>query len=317
MRIIFAGTPSFAARALIALLSSEHQILLALTQPDRPAGRGMKIQVSDVKKVAEAHAIPLLQPLTLKSVAIHTQLRKFDADIMIVAAYGLILPLEVLKIPRYGCLNIHASLLPRWRGAAPIQRAILAGDQETGITIMQMDQGLDTGLMLLQHTLPIGPRDTSQTLHDKLADLGAKSIVEALDLLRLEKLSATPQDETQACYASKIQKIEAEIDWRLDANQIDRCVRAFNPFPGAYTYFQGELLKIWQARAITASGQAGKIITIGSEGVTVGCGRGALILEIVQKSGGKKMPVAEFLAGQSLEVGQYFSAARIAGSVND
>lgn len=308
MRIIFAGTPVFAAKALLSLLSAEYQIVLVLTQPDRPAGRGMKTQVSDVKKVAQAHDIPLLQPLTLKAETVHTQLKIFDADVMVVAAYGLILPKEVLNIPRYGCLNIHASLLPRWRGAAPIQRAILAGDQETGITIMQMDEGLDTGDMLLQRDIPIDAVDTAQTLHDKLADLGAQSIVEALGLMQLNKLSATPQDETLASYAAKIQKKEAEIDWRMDADQIDRSIRAFNPYPGAYTYFQGGLLKIWQAKAVkNNSGKAGEIVITGSEGVVVACGRGALILEVVQKPGGKKMPIAEFLAGHSLQPGQFFS----------
>ena len=318
MRIIFAGTPVFAARALISLLSAEYQIVLVLTQPDRPAGRGMKTQVSDVKKVAQAYDIPLLQPLTLKSESIHTQLKAFDADVMIVAAYGLILPEEVLKIPHYGCLNIHASLLPRWRGAAPIQRAILTGDQETGITIMQMDEGLDTGDMLLQRYIPIDSEDTAQTLHDKLADLGAQSIVEALGLMQLDKLIATPQDGAQACYASKIQKKEAEIDWRMDADQIDRSIRAFNPYPGAYTYLQGNLLKIWQAKAVkNNSGKAGEIITTGSDGVVVACGRGALILEVVQKPGGKKMPIAEFLAGHCLQSGQFFSTVMIANSGND
>ncbi|SFI65185.1 methionyl-tRNA formyltransferase [Nitrosomonas sp. Nm34] len=308
MRIIFAGTPVFAAKALLSLLSAEYQIVLVLTQPDRPAGRGMKTQVSDVKKVAQAHDIPLLQPLTLKAETVHTQLKVFNADVMVVAAYGLILPKEVLKIPRYGCLNIHASLLPRWRGAAPIQRAILAGDQETGITIMQMDEGLDTGDMLLQRDIPVDAVDTAQTLHDKLADLGAQSIVEALGLMQLGKLSATPQDETLASYAAKIQKKEAEIDWRMDADQIDRSIRAFNPYPGAYTYFQGSLLKIWQAKAVkNNSGKAGEIIMTGSEGVVVACGRGALILEVVQKPGGKKMPIAEFLVGHSLQPGQLFS----------
>jgi methionyl-tRNA formyltransferase len=318
MRIIFAGTPVFAANALICLLNGGYQIVLVLTQPDRPAGRGMKIQVSDVKKVAQAHGIPLLQPLTLKSEAVHAQLRAFDADLMIVAAYGSILPKEVLKIPYHGCLNIHASLLPRWRGAAPIQRAILAGDQKTGITIMQMDEGLDTGSILLQRDIPIDPHETAQTLHDKLADLGAQSIVEALELLQLGKLAATPQHETQACYASKIQKKEAEIDWRLDASQIDRRIRALNPYPGAYTYLQGNILKIWQARiAKNASGKAGEILAAGSEGLVVSCGRGALILEMVQKSGGRKMPIAEFLAGHFLQPGQFLSTVMTVSPVNE
>lgn len=318
MRIIFAGTPVFAARALTSLLSAGHQIVLVLTQPDRPAGRGMKTQVSEVKKVAQAYDVPLLQPLTLKPEAIHAQLKTFDADVMVIAAYGLILPEAVLKIPRYGCLNIHASLLPRWRGAAPIQRAILAGDQKTGITIMQMDEGLDTGAMLLQHATPIDSVETAQTLHDKLANLGAQSIIESLELLRLGKLTATPQDDAQACYAAKIQKKEAEIDWRLDADQIDRSIRALNPYPGAYTYLEGNILKIWQARvAKSNSGAAGKIIAAGSDGIVVSCGKGALILEIVQKSGGRKMLVAEFLAGHSLQPGQFFPAVMTADLLNE
>lgn len=318
MRIIFAGTPVFAAKSLFSLINAGYEIVLVLTQPDRPAGRGMKIQVSDVKNVAKAYDIPLLQPLTLKQEAVHAQLKAYHADVMIVAAYGLILPEQVLRIPPYGCLNIHASLLPRWRGAAPIQRAILAGDQKTGITIMQMEEGLDTGAMLLQRAIPIDPVDTAQTLHDKLADLGAQSIVEALELLRLGKLTATPQNESLACYASKIQKKEAEIDWRLDAEQINRSIRAFNPYPGAYTYFEGDVLKIWQASvAKIDSGKAGEIIATGGEGLVIGCGRGALVLEMLQKSGRKKMPIAEFLAGYPLRTGQFFSTAMAADSVND
>lgn len=307
MRIIYAGTPLFAARALISLLNAGHQIVSVLTQPDRPAGRGMKTQLSEVKKVAQAHGVPVMQPLTLKSEAVQAQLKEFDADVMIVAAYGLILPKEVLKIPSFGCLNIHASLLPRWRGAAPIQRAILADDQETGITIMQMDEGLDTGSILLQRKLCIESGDTAQTLQDKLAELGALSIIETLELLQLSRLRAIPQDETHACYAPKIQKKEAEIDWRLGADQLDRIIRAFNPFPGAYTYLEGNLLKIWQAKiAKNNSGKAGEIVAIENKGVVVACGRGALILEVVQKAGGKKMPITEFLAGHSLQLGQCF-----------
>ncbi|MCW5600331.1 methionyl-tRNA formyltransferase [Nitrosomonas sp.] len=311
MRIIFAGTPSFAAKSLIALLEARHHIVLVLTQPDRPAGRGMKLQVSDVKKAADAYGIPLLQPASLKSASIQSQLTSVDADVMVVAAYGLILPQGVLRTTRYGCLNIHASLLPRWRGAAPIQRALLAGDQQTGITIMQMDEGLDTGAILLQHSFAIDSHDTAQTLHDKLADLGARSIVEALESLQHGNLTAMPQDETLACYASKIQKKESEVNWQLDAMQIDRSIRAFNPYPGAYTYFEGDLLKIWQARVVkNVSGKAGEVIAVGSEGIVVGCGKDALILELVQQAGGKKMPITEFLTGHRLQPGHVFSTVK-------
>ncbi|MEK6685892.1 MAG: methionyl-tRNA formyltransferase, partial [Pseudomonadota bacterium] len=261
MKIIFAGTPAFAAAALDALIKAGHEIDLVLTQPDRPAGRGMKTVASAVKLLALQHDLDLLQPLTLKTSELQAQLRTLNADVMVVAAYGLILPEAVLNIPRLGCLNIHASLLPRWRGAAPIQRAILAGDRETGITIMQMDAGLDTGAMLLKHSLIIAQEDTTQSLHDKLSVLGAQSIVEALVLLQQGKLAPMVQDEMLACYAAKIKKTEAEIDWQQTAGQIDRVVRTFNPSPGAYTYFQNMVLKIWQARAVAGgSGKPGEIV---------------------------------------------------------
>lgn len=307
MKIIFAGTPVFAASALEALVVAGHEIALVLTQPDRPAGRGMKTVASAVKLLALEHEIALLQPPTLKSQELHSKLVAFDADVMVVAAYGLILPASVLNIPRYGCLNIHASLLPRWRGAAPIQRAILAGDQETGITIMQMDTGLDTGAMLFKARLAIESSDTTQTLHDKLSKLGAHSIVTALTLLQQGKLVASVQDETLACYAPKIQKAEAAIDWQQDANQIDRLIRAFNPSPGAYTQIQGNLLKIWQGKvAKSEPGKPGEIIAIRRDGIIVTCGNGAIILETLQKPGGKKLSAAEFLAGYPLQPGDCF-----------
>ncbi|NBQ70014.1 MAG: methionyl-tRNA formyltransferase, partial [Nitrosomonadaceae bacterium] len=250
MKIIFAGTPVFAATALDALIQAGHEIVMVLTQPDRPAGRGMKAAASAVKLLAEQHHLALLQPLTLKTTDIQQQLQALHADVMVVAAYGLILPQAVLDIPRLGCLNIHASLLPRWRGAAPIQRAILAGDRETGITIMQMDAGLDTGAILLIHRVTITPDDTTQSLHDKLSVRGAQSIVEALTLLSQKKLIPVLQDAAQACYAAKITKAEAEIDWRHNAQQLDRAVRTFNPNPGAYAHFRDMALKIWQAEAL-------------------------------------------------------------------
>ena len=307
MKIIFAGTPTFAATALKALVAAGHEIVLVLTQPDRPAGRGMKTVASAVKLLAMDHGIALLQPATLKSQALHEKLMAYGADVMVVAAYGLILPLAVLKIPRYGCLNIHASLLPRWRGAAPIQRAILAGDQETGITIMHMDTGLDTGAMLFKARLAIEPSDTTQTLHDKLSKLGAHSIVTALTLLQQGKLVASVQDETLACYAPKIHKAEAAIDWQQDAGQINRLIHAFNPSPGAYTQIRGNVLKIWQAKvAMGESGKSGEIIATRRDGILVACGSGAIILETLQKPGGRKLSAAEFLAGYPLQPGDFF-----------
>ncbi len=307
MKIIFAGTPAFAARALEALLEAGHEIALVLTQPDRPAGRGMQVTASAVKALAQQYELALLQPHSLKQSGLDTQLAAIGADVMVVAAYGLILPTAILNIPRLGCLNIHASLLPRWRGAAPIQRAILAGDRETGITIMQMDQGLDTGAMLLQRSIPIAPDDTAQTLHDKLALMGAHCIVEVLTLLQQGRLAATAQDETAASYAPKLEKIEADIDWQLDAEQINRAVRAFNPHPGAHSRVRGIPLKIWQVEvAASAAGNPGEVVATGREGITVVCGNGTLVLKMVQKPGGKKMNAGEFLAGYPLQPGDRF-----------
>ena len=307
MKIIFAGTPAFAARALEALLEAGHEVALVLTQPDRPAGRGMQTTASAVKMLAQQRKLALLQPHSLKQSELETQLAAIGADVMIVAAYGLILPTAILNIPRLGCLNIHASLLPRWRGAAPIQRAILAGDRETGITIMQMDQGLDTGAMLLQRSIPIAQDETAQTLHDKLALMGASCIVEVLTLLQQGKLTATAQDETAASYAPKLEKAEAEIDWRLDAEQINRAVRAFDPHPGAYSRMRGTLLKIWQTEiAASTAGRPGEVVATGRAGITVACGNGTLLLKIIQKPGGKKMSAAEFLAGYPLQPGDCF-----------
>lgn len=317
MRIIFAGTPIFAATALDALFKANHQIVLVLTQPDRPAGRGMKNVVSAVKLLAQQHDLALLQPMTLKTFELQQQLRACNADVMVVAAYGLILPEAVLNIPRMGCLNIHASLLPRWRGAAPIQRAILAGDHETGITIMQMDAGLDTGSILLKHSIAIVADDTTQSLHDKLSLLGAQSIVETLALLQQGKLVPIVQDGAQACYAAKITKTEAKIDWHHSAEQIDRVVRTFNPSPGAYSCFRNMVLKIWKARAVTGAGKPGEIVAVDREGVTVACGSGMLQIEVVQKPGGKKLSVADFLRGNHLQPGENFSTVNYSTSQHD
>jgi methionyl-tRNA formyltransferase len=261
VKIIFAGTPHFAASALEALLK-EHQVAAVLTQPDRPSGRGMQLTASPVKLLALAHGIPVLQPESLKNEQAQSDIKALDADVMVVAAYGLILPKAVLELPRLGCLNIHASLLPRWRGAAPIQRAILAGDADTGITIMQMDVGLDTGDMLLTRRCPIEAHDNAQTLHDKLAALGAASIVEALNLLSNNALTPVVQDNEAACYAAKLLKGEALIDWTQDAVQIERAVRAYNPFPVCQAKFNEVVLKLWQAEVCdTMSGKSWLLIS--------------------------------------------------------
>ncbi|MDD5298929.1 MAG: methionyl-tRNA formyltransferase [Gallionella sp.] len=306
MKIIFAGTPQFAAKALAALLG-EHQVVAVLTQPDRPAGRGMQLTASPVKQLALQHGLPVLQPATLKTAEAQQEIAALDADVMVVAAYGLILPQAVLQLPRHGCLNIHASLLPRWRGAAPIPRAILAGDRETGITIMQMDEGLDTGDMLLRHACLIAPDDTAQTLHDKLAEMGAQSIVEALRLLQEQRLYPVRQDNDAACYAAKLLKSEAQIDWRQDARQIERAVRAYNPFPVCHVGLHGVMLKIWQAKLCTGTqGKPGEILAVDKHGITVACGKDALCLEVLQRPGGKAQPVAQFLQAMPVKVGDSF-----------
>jgi len=307
MKIIFAGTPQFAASALAALLK-EHQIIAVLTQPDRPAGRGMQLVTSPVKQLALQHDLPVLQPPTLKTAEVQSEITALDADVVVVAAYGLILPQAVLQLPRYGCLNIHASLLPRWRGAAPIQRAILAGDAETGITIMQMDAGLDTGAMLLRRVCPIAEKDTAQTLHDKLAELGAGSILEALRLLQEQRLTPVKQDDAVATYAAKLLKSEGKIDWRQDARQLERAVRAFNPFPVCHAEFNGAPIKIWQAALQEGTqGEAGKVLAVDKRGITVACGNDALRLEMLQRPGGKAQPAAQFLQAMPVKPGDCFS----------
>jgi methionyl-tRNA formyltransferase len=306
MRIIFAGTPHFAASALAALVG-EHQVIAVLTQPDRPAGRGMQLAESPVKQFARPHNLTVLQPVTLKTEEAQRPLAALDADVMVVAAYGLILPQAVLQIPHHGCLNIHASLLPRWRGAAPIQRAILAGDTETGITIMQMDAGLDTGDMLLRQTCPISEDDTAKTLHDKLAEIGASSILEALHLLQANRLVPIKQDNEAACYAAKLTKSEAQIDWRQDARQIERAVRAYNP---CHANLNGVAIKIWQANVCPDTrGEPGTVLDVNKRGITVACGKDALRLETLQRPGGKAQPAAQFLQAIPVQVGDMFDAS--------
>ena len=306
MRLIFAGTPEFAAQALAALIAAGHDIPLVLTQPDRPAGRGMKLKASPVKALALEQGLHIEQPERLKDSESWAPIVAAQADLMIVAAYGLILPQGVLDIPRLGCVNIHASLLPRWRGAAPIQRALEAGDRETGITLMQMDAGLDTGAMLSRAALPILADDTAGSLHDKLAELGAREIVALLPRLQTGAVSAEAQDEAQATYAKKIGKADAAIDWRRPAAEIDRQVRAFNPVPGAYAQLGGEAVKVWRAHLADARGQPGEIVALGRDRLCVACADGALDLLELQKAGGKRLPLAAFLAGNPLHAGQKF-----------
>jgi len=302
MRLIFAGTPEFAARALAALARAGHDIALVLTQPDRPAGRGLRLVPSAVKALAQERGLALYQPASLKDDEAHARLRALGADAMVVAAYGLILPEPVLAIPRLGAINIHASLLPRWRGAAPIQRAILAGDARTGISIMQMDRGLDTGPVLAAESLPIAADDTSASLHDKLAELGARLIVTVL--AQLEHAQLSPQPAAGASYAAKITKAEAEIDWSEAAPVIERKVRAFNPLPGASAIIKGAGLKIWRARVSTAEGAPGTILEAGAKGIVVACGTKALCVLELQRAGGKRLATAQFLAGFPLAAGE-------------
>jgi methionyl-tRNA formyltransferase len=310
MRVVFAGTPEFAAAALDALLQAGFNVPLVLTQPDRPAGRGMKLQASSVKQRAVAAGIPVAQPQGLKldgkyaadAAAAREALLAADADVMVVAAYGLILPQWVLDLPRRGCLNIHASLLPRWRGAAPIHRAIEAGDAETGITIMQMDAGLDTGDMMLVGREAIRAGDTTAALHDRLAELGGSLIVQAL---RDASLTRTPQPAEGVTYAHKIDKAESAIAWTQPAAQIERRLRAFDPFPGGVATLAGEGIKVWRAELAEGRGLPGEVI---APGPVVACGEGALRLTELQRAGGKRGPAAAFLQGRPIAVGERFDA---------
>lgn len=304
MKVIFAGTPAFAAQALTAIIAAGHEVALVLTQPDRPAGRGMALQPSAVKQVALAHGIEVFQPLSLKDAEAQARLAGLAAEVMVVAAYGLILPQAVLDLPRHGCLNIHASLLPRWRGAAPIQRALLAGDAETGVCIMQMEAGLDTGPVLLREAFPIAGDDTAASLHDKLAACGARLIVDALARL---PLPAAPQPAAGVTYAHKIEKAEAAIDWTRSAAELDRHLRAFNPFPGAQAQFAGQTVKLWAAQPVAGAGEPGCVLAVDRQAVVVACGSGALAVTELQKAGGKRLPVREFLAGHPLQPGDRFT----------
>jgi len=293
MQLVFAGTPEFAASALSALLDAGHEVKLVLTQPDRPAGRGLKLQPSAIKQLAQARGLVTQQPVKLDHAAVDA-IAAARPEAIVVAAYGLILPPGLLALPARGCLNVHASLLPRWRGAAPIERALLAGDLETGITIMQMDAGLDTGPVLLQEALPIDPADTGGTLRAKLAALGARLIVNAL----ASPTTPKPQDEGRATYARRIRKEEAEIDWGRPADEIERHVRAFDPAPGAQTHLDGYVLKIWRARVERGvAGNAGTVCAAEPNGILVACGRDALRVIELQRAGGRRLSASQFLAG--------------------
>ncbi len=303
MKVAFAGTPEFARVALAAIHGAGHEVPLVMTQPDRPAGRGLKLQASPVKQFAQAHGLPLAQPRSLRldgkfpedAAAARAALDKAAPDVMVVAAYGLILPPWVLAQPRRGCLNIHGSLLPRWRGAAPIQRAIEAGDAETGITVMQMDAGLDTGAMLLAEALPIVPTDTSATLHDRLAALGARLVDQALALLAQGALQPRPQPAEGVTYAHKIEKAEAAIAWQAPAAVVERRLRAFDPFPGATAVLGGQPVKVWRGRVVPGSGVPGQVLQAGEGRLVVACGQDALELLEVQLAGGRRIPAREFL----------------------
>ncbi len=307
MKIIFAGTPEFAATALVSLLAVEHEIVAVYTQPDRPAGRGRKLRASPVKVLAQQAGIDVFQPMTLKDDSVVERLKSHQADIMVVVAYGLILPARVLKVPRLGCVNIHASLLPRWRGAAPIQRAILAGDIETGITIIQMDQGLDTGGMLHRLTCEISETETGASLHDKLAKLGGQAINEALEKIEKRTILAEPQEERRACYAQKLSKDEAWIDWRLSAIEIDRKIRAFNAWPVARSYWKGQMMMVWQAKVLAEDGESqaepGQVVAVSEQGIDVTAAGGLIRLEKLQFSGGKPLFVKDVIKSKSILVG--------------
>jgi methionyl-tRNA formyltransferase len=307
LRVAFAGTPPFAATALEAIRASGQDVVLALTQPDRRAGRGMRLTASAVSEAATRASIPVIKPASLRDESVREELRAANLDVMVVAAYGLLLPQEVLDIPRSGCLNIHASLLPRWRGAAPIHRAILAGDRQTGVSIMQMDAGLDTGPVLLAEPVEIGANDTTGTLGDMLANVGARLIVSSLEALH--SLRRVPQDSARATLAPKIAKSEAVIDWTRPGEDLERQVRAFNPLPGAETRLGSDTFKIWEAVPTSLSGVPGQILVCDSRSLVVACGRGAIELRRVQRAGGKPVSGVELARGLRLVPGARFGAA--------
>ncbi|MGL4352898.1 MAG: methionyl-tRNA formyltransferase [Aeromonas popoffii] len=297
LKLIFAGTPDFAARHLAALLSSDHEVVAVYTQPDKPAGRGQKLTASPVKELALTHNLPVYQPASLRNEEAQAELAALGADLMVVVAYGLILPKVVLDTPRLGCINVHGSLLPRWRGAAPIQRAIWAGDSETGVTIMQMDVGLDTGAMIRKVSYPIAADETSTSLYDKLAGLGPQALVDTLNAMAAGDTAAEQQDDSLANYAQKLSKEEARIDWSMEAVAIERCIRAFNPWPISWFEVAGQTIKVWQAEVVDSNhGQpAGSLLKADKQGIDIATGKGVLRLLTLQPPGKKAMSVSDLL----------------------
>jgi methionyl-tRNA formyltransferase len=310
MRIVFAGTPEFAAQHLQALLDAGRQVVAVYTQPDRPAGRGQKLMPSPVKQLAVEHGIPVHQPQTLRDPAAQAELAALQPDLMVVVAYGLILPQVVLDIPRLGCINSHASLLPRWRGAAPIQRAVEAGDAESGVTVMQMEAGLDTGPMLLKVSTPISAKDTGGTLHDRLAELGARAIVEAVNGLDAGTLTGQVQDEALACYAHKLSKDEARLNWSRPAIELERQIRALHPWPICHSNLSGETVKVHAAQLADGAGAPGTLLDAGKDGLRVACGTGALLLTRLQLPGGKPLAFSDLYNSrrEQFAAGLVFSA---------
>lgn len=316
LRVVFAGTPDFAAAHLDAIIASQHNVVAVYTQPDRRAGRGKKLQPSPVKVCALQADLPVYQPSSLRDDNAQAELRALAPDVLVVVAYGLILPQAVLDIPNRGCINVHASLLPRWRGAAPIQRAVEAGDTISGVTIMAMEAGLDTGPMLAMESLTLSPEETGGSLHDRLIPLGRALLVETLDKLDSRLLNATIQNDEQATYAHKIQTADAEINWLESAESLARRINAFNPVPGCFSTLQGERIKIWSAHATTgAPSEPGTVLSVSREGLTVACGEGALCITEAQLPGAKRQHITDLVNGQAqrLPVGAQFSAAEPAG----
>jgi methionyl-tRNA formyltransferase len=309
LKVLFAGTPAFAARILGAILQSRHRVVAVVTQPDRAAGRGLSASASEVKKAAAANGLAVMQPTSLRDAAVHAAFRRLESDVMVVAAYGLILPQALLDIPCRGAINVHASLLPRWRGAAPIQRALLAGDARTGISIMQMDPGLDTGPVLAREGFGIRDDDTAGTLHDRLADLGARMCVATLDELESGTLPAEPQSDRDATYAPKIGKAEARIDWRESGVVVERRVRAFNPTPGASASLRGMELKLWACKLADRQGVPGQVLAVSDQGLLIACGGGAVLVTELQRAGGKRLGAREFLRGFPVSAGEQFAAS--------
>jgi len=309
MRIVFAGTPAFAATVLAKLLEARHEVALVLTQPDRLGGRGLRPLPSAVKRFSEEHRLDVFQPASLKEAQTLARLAEARPDAIVTAAYGLVLPAPVLDLPPRGALNVHASLLPRWRGAAPIQRALLAGDRETGITIIRMDTGLDTGPMLDRRAIAIGERDDFGSLHDRLAAIGGDLMATVLEQLAAGHAQETPQPSEGASYAPKIRDAETAIDWSKSAREIERAVRAFRPAPGAQTVVRGMQCKLWGARLTEGTAEAGIVLAVGPEGIRVACGEGALEITELQRAGGRRLPAAEFLRGCPLAVGERLATA--------